>query len=116
MSTYFLKQPDGRFAVFSKVLNKFTFCALSEEEAIGYASARWGRPAALEMIADASAELPIEREIKIKNDGGLVRWWGALSAIAAHSGMDGLKFELSSIGFEDADVPKPIVKRAKKFA
>ncbi len=103
MDTFFLRQPNGKLALFSPTISKFTFGDMNEAEAVEYAQARWG-DTATEKVAVGLDDAPLDQQWETSD--GLNRWRWALTAIARRHGIDGLNHALVMIGLPDEDIPQ----------
>ncbi|WP_172746702.1 hypothetical protein [Neorhizobium sp. T25_13] len=113
MSSYFLKQPNGNLAVFTTDGSRFTFCGMTEAEALDYGLSRWGTEAA-PMIASGLED----RSVTGSGDAGdgLSRWRSALTDIAAKHGIDGVRNALAHVGMPEADIPQSALDAALEAA
>jgi hypothetical protein len=108
-----VKQPNRRLALFSPSLGQFTFCDMTDAEALDYGLGRWGEATQL-LVSEATEDRPLGEEEQAA--GGLSRWNSALTAIATLHGIDGIERALSLIGASDADVPQSALDAALSVA
>jgi hypothetical protein len=113
LQPYFVKQPNGRLALFSPTLGQFTFCDMTEAEAIDYGLGRWGE-AAQSLVLEAAEDLPLGEAEQAFD--GLSRWKSALTRIATLHGINGIERALSLLGASDADVPQSALDAALSVA
>lgn len=110
MPRYYLNQPDGKLAMFSTVVDDFTYAHMTDDEALDLGVEEFGRATAKEKIAAARND-----EERYPADG-LHRWRSALVSIAFAHGLDTLKERLKELGFEDFPIPEEAVKVAEEIA
>jgi hypothetical protein len=113
LQPYFVKQPNGKLALFSPSLGQFTFCDMTDAEAVDYGVGRWGE-AAQSFVLEAAEDRPIGDEEQTA--GRLSRWRSALTTIATLHGIDGIERALSLLGVSDADVPQSALDAALSVA
>lgn len=99
VASYMLKQPDGKFAVFSSIPDNFVAYGMNEAEALSFGAEAWGDDVAREKLEAAKVDAPLGRPVD--GSDGLSRWRSALSDIALQHGTVGLKATLQEIGFPD---------------
>jgi hypothetical protein len=75
--TYFLLQPNDKYAVFSKLINKTTSSKMTEAEALEYGAARWEQAAAEQMIAEALDDAPLDEPWEVDHSSN--RWRSGLT-------------------------------------
>lgn len=85
MPSYFLKQPNGRYARYSTIVDDFTAMNMTRQEAIWCARGELGLRDAFGKIERADRDENAS-EYDEKAPAGLRRWWGALSAVGAVHG------------------------------
>lgn len=108
--SYMLKQPDGKIAVFSAIAGNFVAYGMNEAEALSFGSDAWGADAAAKKLAAANDDASLDGQAPDLD--GLHRWRTALTEIALEHGMDGLRKELTEIGFPDAEIPQSAIDAA----
>jgi hypothetical protein len=113
VETFFLRQPNGKLALFSPTISKFTFSDMTEVEALEYAQARWG-DTAIEKVRDAIDDAPLGQQWETSD--GLNRWRWTLTYIARAQGIDGLNYALDMIGLPDEDIPQSALDAALSAA
>lgn len=113
MPSYILKQPDGNFAVFSSIVDDFTWFAIPPEELEEAAVEQWGRDVALEKIERGVADQPLWNEPDLGD--GLNRWRDACENIALQHGLKHLRMRMTDMGLEENhEFPPSAVKMAQE--
>lgn len=110
MPSYMLKQPDGKIAVFSSVIDDFTHYDLSEEEAMEVGIESWGRDTALQKLQNALEDKRLMAREFVSD--GLGRWRESLEDIAFQHGLERLRKTLGEIGFADWPIHEKAVRKA----
>lgn len=111
MGVRFVKQPDGKLAIFSEVVDDFTYYDLTVEGAVGVCLKEFrdrSEEEAMRRINRALEEQPEHRGYAHPN--GLGRWEEALEAITLQHGIDHLKETLQEIGFADYPLSEEVVR------
>lgn len=111
MASYMLKQPNGLIAIFSSVVDDFTYYDLTPEQALECGTEEWGRRTAQEKLDRALADEHLWR--RHTTDNGLGRWRESLKTIAFRHGIKHLKKVLEEIGQGDAEIPQEAIEAAR---
>lgn len=85
MPSFYLKQPNGKYALFSTIVDDFCAMDMTRQEAMMHARAEMGDEQAARKIERADRD-ENAAEYDEKAPAGLRRWWGALSAVGAVHG------------------------------
>lgn len=112
MPSFALKQPNGKYAIFSSVVDDFVFCDATYDEALEELKFERGQDEALKMLQSAVDDRPIRGELRCGN--GLGRWKSALKTIGFRHGMDGLASSLAEAGMSDYEIPSDVVAYVNK--
>jgi hypothetical protein len=90
-----VKQPDGRYAIFSTIVDNFIAANLTREEAVEHWARQFGRESAEAKVARAESE----EDVWTKQPGGtLHRWRDCLRTIESVHGENGLREVLEEMG------------------
>ena len=91
MPTYFVRQPNGKLARFSTVVDAFCEVDMSESDALRWCRERMGEDEAREKVRRAVADEPTDGPGGRRCcDQGLVRWHDSLATILHVHGTAGL--------------------------
>jgi hypothetical protein len=104
MARRFVRQPDGKLAAFSEVVDDFTMWDADERQAIDFGISQWdlGPKLAAEKV---KAGLEDHEPWKMDVPGsGLSRWNDCLESIALQHGRERLTQVLTAMGFADYDL------------
>jgi len=101
MPWYILKQPDGRFAAFSSVVDNFEMCDAELDEALDYCRDRMGRYEAAAKVDRGANDEPLENLGAPSAADGLNRWRRSLETVALIHGAAALRATLAR--FEGLD-------------
>lgn len=85
MPSFYMKQPNGRYALFSSIPDDFYAMNMTRSEAMTVARCDHGDDAGRRKIERADADALAEYYDE-KAPAGLRRWWGALSVVGAVHG------------------------------
>jgi hypothetical protein len=113
LKPFFVTQPNGKLALFSPTLCKFTFCDMTETEALDYGAGRWGDDAHL-LIEEALEDHQVVSDERFTATGG--RWQLAMTMIAGRWGIDGLQETLALLGLSEAELPQAALDAALHVA
>ncbi len=104
MPTMIIRQPDGKLAALSSVVDDLTASDMTEEEAIGFLVEHHdcGRRTAEQKVT-AGVEDHVPYKVGVRG-GGLERWDHALQQIGMQHGRVGLRSTLEQTGFSDYDL------------
>jgi hypothetical protein len=111
MPSYVLKQPNGKFAIFSSIVDDFTWIDMTSEEVLKVGTQQWGRETAIEKIERGIADAPLW-----ENTGetdGLSRWRDACKNIALQHGLKVLQSRMDDMGLGDLAIPRCAVEMAQ---
>lgn len=110
MPSYVLKTPNEKFAIFSSVVDDFTWTDLSHEELMEAAVEQWGKKIAIEKVERGLADEPLWKD---PDEGdGLNRWRDACENIALQHGLKHLRMRMDEMGLQDHDFPQSAVEMA----
>jgi hypothetical protein len=112
---FFVKQPDGKFAVFSTVVDDFHEMGMSEEEALEHArdEMRLGQDDVEVVFGKAKRDEPFW-DTPDRGDG-LNRWRQALVPLAIRHGLETVSERLRAMGLRDDAVPPEAIRAAEDF-
>lgn len=111
MPSYMLKQPDGLIAIFSSVVDDFTYICMSEKEALEVGTAEWGEKIATEKLQRGLEDAKLWKETN--STDGLSRWRDACENIAMQHGLEHLRQEMNEMGLSDFAIPESAVEIAR---
>lgn len=107
MAWRFVKQPDGRLARFSDIVDNFTHYNMDADEAVRMCIEEYD-------LGPVAAQLKVERGVDDDHcgqwgprvaDDGLDRWRDSLTTLGGCSGMDALRDAMDEMGFPEwADI------------
>ena len=106
-----LKQPDGRIAFFSSIVDDFTAWDATPEEALAYGIKEWGQSVAQEKLDRALMDIGLWKPHTTHD--GLGRWRESLTIIAFQHGVKRLQERLDEIGFGDFEIPPEALEAAR---
>lgn len=115
MPSYMLKQPDGLIAVFSSVVDDFTYMNLTEAEAIEFGTTEWGERTAREKLERGLKDAPVWPGDSDFVSDGQGRWREACGDIAFQHGLKHLRSVLDEMGRTDFEIPESAVERAREM-
>jgi len=111
MPSYVLKQPNAKYAIFSSVVDDFTWADLTHDELLEAAVEQWGREIAVEKVERGLADQPFWKD---PDEGdGLNRWRDACENIALQHGLKHLRMRMDEMGLQDHDFPQSAVDMAR---
>ena len=110
MPSYVLKTPNEKFAIFSSVVDDFTWIDLTQEELMEAAVEQWGQKVAIEKVERGLADEPLWKD-PTEGDG-LNRWRDACESIALQHGLKHLRMRMDEMGLQDHDFPQSAVEMA----
>lgn len=112
MPQFFVKQPDGKFAVFSTVVDDFHEMGMSEEEALEHAreEMRLGPDDVEVVFGKAKRDEPFW-DTPDRGDG-LNRWRQALVPLAIRHGLHTVSARLREMGMGDDAIPPEAIRAA----
>lgn len=113
MPSYMLKQPDGLIAVFSSVVDDFTYMNLTEAEAMEVGASEWGERTAREKL-----DRGLKDERLWPNDENFVsdgqgRWREACGSIAFQHDLKHLRARFDEMGRTDFEIPESAIEKAR---
>jgi hypothetical protein len=111
---FFVKQPDGKFAVFSTVVDDFHQMGMSEDEAVEYArdDLRVRSDEMDSVFGKASRDEPFW-EAEDRGDG-LNRWRQAMVPLAIVHGLETVAQRLREAGLDEAAIPAEAIRAAQE--
>ncbi len=116
MPSFAVKQPDGRYAAFSTIVDNFTAADQSREEARDFWMHEAGDSTAGTKMANADTEA---RSSVSDSQAPLSRWCGCLRTVLLVHGQEGLTQTLTDFEMADSERKRwfdETVKRAKPEA
>jgi hypothetical protein len=99
MAWRIVNQPNGKLAIFSDVIDKFTFFSISVDEAIMFCAEKMGTLEAKNKVQSGIDD--IEPWTSNKKGDGLSRWKDCLNSIVMVHGYEGLKETLQKMELEN---------------
>jgi hypothetical protein len=111
---FFVKQPDGKFALFSSIVDDFTEWGLSDDEAVEVASGSLGVTADLmdDVIGKAQRDEPFWASTD-RGDGAN-RWRQALVPMAAQHGIERIEERMLEMGIGEFEIPEEAIRAAEE--
>lgn len=116
MPSYFLKQPDGKLAVFSTVVDDFVAVGLTEAEANEFSLAEMGvgRSHTDVLVGTALRDEPYWKAVD--RGDGLNRWRQATTALTIRRGIDAARIRLADMGLDPSDLPPEAIRAGIEVA
>ncbi|MBY3433742.1 hypothetical protein HFN89_06220 [Rhizobium laguerreae] len=114
MPNFFVKQPDGKFAVFSTVVDDFHQMGMSKDEALEYARDEMRiRPEDIDAVFGKALQDEPFWDAPDRGDG-LNRWRQALVPLAISHGLQTVSDRLRDIGLGEAAIPAEATRAAEE--
>jgi hypothetical protein len=111
---FFVKQPDGRFALFSTIVDDFLETGMSEEEAVENAVDKLGvrRDEIDAVIGKAKRDEPFW-PTEDRGDS-LNRWRQALKPLAIRHGIEAVAARIRHMGLAENTIPEEAIRAAEE--
>lgn len=114
MPKFFVKQPDGKLALFSTIVDDFTEWGLSDEEAVEVATDTLG--VSLDTMDDVVGKARRDEPFwsSVDRGDGRNRWRQALIPLAAQHGLDAVGARLREMGLAENEVPEEAIRASEE--
>ncbi|MCV9964736.1 hypothetical protein OIU34_22860 [Pararhizobium sp. BT-229] len=114
MPKFFVKQPDGKFALFSTVVDDFLETGMSEEEAVEAATDNM--EVSLDQVEDIIGKARRDEPFWPSEDrgDGLNRWRQALVPLAIQHGMETVNARMREMGLDETAIPEQAIRAAEE--
>lgn len=109
-----LKQPDGLIAIFSSVVDDFTYVCMTEQEALEVGTKEWGEKVGAEKLQRGLEDARLWEANEIED--GLNRWRDACENIAMQHGLEHLREEMDEMDLNAYPIPQSAVEIAESVA
>jgi hypothetical protein len=114
MPQFFVKQPDGKLALFSTVVDDFIEIGLSDDEAIDKAVESLGaQPNVVEAIIEKARQDEPFWPAKDRGDGQN-RWRQALNGLAVRHGIETVTARVRDMGLAEDAIPQEALLAAEE--